>query len=139
MSNDAPDDGYSPAGFEQIVLDEFRRHQTNVSHFGVRCGLSAVGHQLRSEPADVESALQLVLTNEDKQTLTSAVGLMASILFEGVPRDQLVSPIRFPVSFVIPDGLDAEDRLACWLIKVMHCSDRPTTNSTESAKQATNG
>ncbi|MEU7474373.1 hypothetical protein AB0A63_00200 [Lentzea sp. NPDC042327] len=103
---------YPQPGFEQIVIDEFRRQQGNVSDFGIRWGLSAVGHQLLTQPAGVERALQLIEEHEDKRVVASAASLMASILLEGVPRDQLVSPIKFPVSFILPVGVDSEDRRA---------------------------
>ncbi|KOV83118.1 hypothetical protein [Nocardia sp. NRRL S-836] len=100
------------SGFEQIVFDEFRRQQRNVSDLGVQWGLSAVGHQLQTQPTGVEWALELIVTHGDERVLVSAASLMASILLDGVPRDQLMSPVKIPVSFALPGGVDAEDRLA---------------------------
>lgn len=113
MNHDArAEHGYSPAGFEQIVLDEYRLQQGNVSDFGFQLALSAVGHQMRTEPVGVERAIRLVVTHGDERVIASAASVMASILLEGVPQDQLASPIKFPVSFSLPDGIDGEERLA---------------------------
>ncbi len=103
---------YAPSGVDQIVQDENRLRRSTAGDFGMRWALSAVGHQLKAESELVEDALQLIVTHEDEKVLVSAASLMATILLDGVPRDQLQSPIRFPVSFSLPDDTEAEDRHA---------------------------
>jgi hypothetical protein len=103
---------YSPSGVDQIVQDENRLRSSTAGDFGMCWALSAIGHQLKAEPELVENALQLIVAHADKQVLVSAASLMATILLDGVPRDQLRSPIRFPVSFSLPNDVEAEDRHA---------------------------
>lgn len=103
---------YSPSGVDQIVQDENRLQSRTAGDFGMRWALSAVGHQLKAEPELVEDALQLIIAHEDKQVLVSAASLMATILLDGVPRDQLRSPIKFPVSFSLPNDIESDDRHA---------------------------
>ncbi|MCP2199938.1 hypothetical protein [Lentzea flava] len=106
------DPEYSPSGVDQIVQDENRLRSRTAGDFGMRWALSAVGHQLKAESELVEDALQLIVAHEDKQVLVSAASLMATILLDGVPRDQLRSPIKLPVSFALPNDIEAEDRHA---------------------------
>jgi hypothetical protein len=103
---------YSPSGVDQIVQDENRLRSGTAGEFGMRWALSAVGHQLEAEPELVEDALQFIVAHEDNLVLVSAAGLMATILLDGVPRDQLRSPIKFPMSFSLPNDIEAEDRYA---------------------------
>lgn len=103
---------YSPSGVDQIVLDENRLQSRTAGDFGMRWTLSAVGHQLKAKPEPVEDALQLIVAHEDKLVLVSAASLMATILLDGVPRDQLRSPIQFPVYFSLPGDIGTEDRHA---------------------------
>jgi hypothetical protein len=111
------DHEYSPSDVDQIVQDEARLQSSSAGDIGMRWALSAVGHQLRAESELVEHALQLIVVHEDERVVASAAILMAAILLDGVPRDQLRPPIRFPVSFSLPDDIDAEDRHA-WLENV---------------------
>jgi hypothetical protein len=104
--------GYQPSGMNQIIQDESRLRRGTAGDFGMHWGLFAVGNQLKAESDLVEDAIQLIVAHEDKQVVASAASLLATILLEGVPRDQLRSPIRFPVSFSLPDDVDGEDRLA---------------------------
>ncbi|SMC71983.1 hypothetical protein SAMN05660733_01486 [Lentzea albidocapillata] len=80
-----------------------------------------MGHQLKAEPELVEQTLDLIVSHDDEQVLVSAAGLMAKVLLDGVPRDQLRSPVRFPMSFALPDDLDDEDRQA-WQQNVIAAS-----------------
>lgn len=111
-ANTPAESGYQLSGMNQIVQDEIRLQKGTAGDVGMHWGLFAVGNQLKAEFELVEDAIQLIVAHEDKQVVASAASLMATILLEGVPRDQLRSPIGFPVSFSLPEDVDAEDRLA---------------------------
>lgn len=111
-ANTPAESGYQPTGMNQIVQDEIRLQRGAAGDFGTHWGLFAVGNQLKAESELVEDTIQHIVAHEDKQAVVSAASLLVTILLEGVPRDQLRSPIRFPVSFSLPDDVDAEDRLA---------------------------
>lgn len=108
-SDDSP---YVPAGTEQIALDEVRLQKRGLENDATSLCLRALGHQLKAEAELVEQALDLIVSHEDEQVVVSAAGLMTKLLLDGVPRDQLRSPIKFPMSFSVPDDLDDEDRHA---------------------------
>ncbi|WP_439659532.1 hypothetical protein ACSHWB_45395 [Lentzea sp. HUAS TT2] len=99
-----------PSGIDQIAEDEARLQKGNTSERGAYLCLRAIGHQLKARPDGVEDALQLIISQADKQMVVAAASIMAKILLDGVPRDQLQSPIRFPISFHLPGDIDAEDR-----------------------------
>lgn len=100
-----------PSGIDQIAEDEARLQKGNISERGAHLCLRAIGHQLKAEPDGVEDALQLIISQADKRmVVVAAAGIMAKILLDGVPRDQLRSPIRFPISFSLPGDIDPEDR-----------------------------
>lgn len=106
------DGGYVPCGVEQIAQDEARLRQGAGSGLGASLGLRALGHHLQSEPGLVEHVLQSIVTHADPGIAVSAASILARILLDGVPQDQLVSPVAFPIAFAIPDGVDADDRAA---------------------------
>ena len=105
-------DGYEPCVFEQIAQDETRLRQGTSSELGASSGLRALGHHLRSEPEHVERTLQAVVTHADPRIAVASASILARILLDGVPQDQLVSPVAFPIAFAIPDDVDAHDRAA---------------------------
>lgn len=106
------DGGYVPCGVEQIAQDEARLRQGAGSGLGASLGLRALGHHLQSEPGLVEHVLQSIVTHADPGIAVSAASILAGILLDGVPQDQLVLPIAFPIAFAIPDDVDADDRAA---------------------------
>ncbi|MFS8102661.1 hypothetical protein LFM09_36590 [Lentzea alba] len=106
------DIGYVPCGVEQIAQDEARLRQDPDSGLGASWGLRALAHHLQSEPELVERTLQSVVTHADPRIAVSAASILARVLLDGVPQDQLVSPIAFPISFAIPEDVDADDRAA---------------------------
>jgi hypothetical protein len=109
--DDAAGSEYLPCGAEQIVLDELRLHRDAGADIGSRWALCAVGHQLRAEPERVEDSLHIVATHGERAVVTAA-SVLAAILLDGVPRDQLVCPIEFPVMFTVPEDVDDDDRTA---------------------------
>ncbi|RAS59002.1 hypothetical protein C8D87_11655 [Lentzea atacamensis] len=109
---ESADDGYEPCGVEQIAQDEARLRQDADSGLGASWGLRALGHHLRSEPELVERTLQSVVTHADPRIVVSAASILARVLLDGVPLDQLVSPVAVPIVFAIPDEVDADDRAA---------------------------
>ena len=126
------DAGYVPCGVEQIADDEARLQQGADGGLGASAGLRAVGHHLRSEPELVEDVLHSVVTHPDPRIAASTASILARILLDGVPQDQLVSPVAFPIAFAIPDELDAHDR-AAWQENVKVASAFVSAHATRDA------
>lgn len=111
MPDHAADDEYLPCGAEQIVHDERRLRHDAGAEFGRRWVLCALGHQLRADPELVENSLHIIAAHGE-QAVVAASSLLAAILLDGVPRDQLVCPIEFPITFTVPENVGDDDRTA---------------------------
>ena len=111
ISDDAAGNEYTPCGAEQIVHDELRLRRDAGADIGSRWALCAVGHQLRAAPELVEESLHIIATHGE-QAVVAAVSVLAAMLLDGVPRDQLVCPIEFPVTFTVPEDVGDDDRAA---------------------------
>lgn len=109
--DDAAGSEYLPCGAEQIVHDELRLRRDAGADIGSRWALCAVGHHLQAEPELVEDSLHIIATHGE-QAVVAAASVLAAILLDGVPRDQLVCPITFPVTFTVPEDVDDDDRTA---------------------------
>ncbi|MET8763066.1 hypothetical protein [Lentzea sp. NPDC004782] len=125
------DDEYVPCGTEQIVHDDLRLSHDAGSDTGTRWALRALGHQLRAEPELVEHSLHIITTHGDR-AVVAAASILASILLEGVPCDQLTWPIEFPVEFTVPGDLDSDDR-AAWQENVKVASAAVSAYATRDA------
>lgn len=111
MPDHAADDEYVPCGAEQIVHDERRLRRDVAADVGRRWALCALGHQLRADPELVENSLHIIAAHGE-QAVMDAASLLAAILLDGVPRDQLMCPIEFPITFSVPEGVGDDDRTA---------------------------
>lgn len=109
--DDASHDEHIPCSAEQIVQDERRLSRDSDTDLGRRWALCAVGHQLRAEPELVENSLHIV-SGHGEQAVMAAASVLASVLLDGVPHDQLACPIEFPVTFTVPEDVDDDDRSA---------------------------
>ncbi|KJK43581.1 hypothetical protein UK23_32655 [Lentzea aerocolonigenes] len=106
------DGGYVPCGVEQITQDGTRLRQVDHIGLGASWALRALGHHLRSEPELVERTLQSVVNHADPRIAVAAASILARVLLDGIPQDQLVSPVAFPIAFAVPDDVDADDHAA---------------------------
>jgi hypothetical protein len=109
--DDAADSDYLPCGTEQIVQDDLRLRRDAGADVGRRWALCALGHHLRAEPDLVEESLHIVATHGE-QAVVAAASVLTAVLLDGVPSDQLVCPIEFPVKFTVPEDVDDDDRTA---------------------------